>query len=164
MARTKQHARKGGDGVKKTPFKKYKGGAAAPQEGPSFQDNADKFMISKLKVASRSVFGGVNRVDLRTVYENKEGAIAPTQKGISFSLEEWNLVKQNIALIDSWFAMPTGASTISTTAAPTGTSTTSTTTTPKAKKETPKKSSKDEDDEMSDDSDDSEDDDESDDE
>ncbi|EGG17071.1 hypothetical protein DFA_08053 [Cavenderia fasciculata] len=71
---------------------------------PIFGDN--EIWVAKFKCISKSNFTGRTKVDLRTyVFPEKENSTkaVPSQKGITFDKQEWEIIKSNIDVIDSWF-------------------------------------------------------------
>lgn len=91
MARTKQY-------FSTTCFKK----STKPRSGVTLSDKSDKiFDLTGKKKVSVMKFNGLIYVDLREYYENKEGVMKPTKKGMSLTIQNWEDFKKFTSEIDN---------------------------------------------------------------
>lgn len=71
------------------------GGARAGTAGESYV-----FDLGAKRRITVNVFAGKKRVDLREFYEDESGELKPGKKGISLSLEQYELLKSVIPRVD----------------------------------------------------------------
>ncbi|XP_074650214.1 RNA polymerase II transcriptional coactivator-like [Tubulanus polymorphus] len=57
------------------------------------------YKLSKMRFVSVSEFRGKPLVNIREYYD-KDGDLKPGRKGISLSIDQWNMLKQNMDAID----------------------------------------------------------------
>ncbi|KAI8814162.1 transcriptional Coactivator p15-domain-containing protein [Cladochytrium replicatum] len=90
------------DEVEEMDDSESKSGKNSSSKAESSKSDDFEIELGKFKKLTVSSFKGQKRVDLRTYYtDKKSGELRPTQKGISLSVEEWKVLKSQLANVDA---------------------------------------------------------------
>eukprot|EP00904_Undaria_pinnatifida_P002640 jgi/Undpi1/12377/HiC_scaffold_5.g02049.m1 len=83
---------------KKPKEKKAKKAGKKPGDGSGV---SNKIELGKKKFVDVREFKGMTLIDIREYYENADGEMKPTKKGISLSPAQWKALRENMDEIDS---------------------------------------------------------------